>query len=138
MDAAWNKKNKHMNTPPPHTSAEIDTGLICLIMLARFHGISLSAEQLSHQFSTPGQHFSMEQLLLAARKSGLKARTVHTCIARLEHTPLPALAVAYDGTFFILARLQQGQVLIHDPHSARPDVVSGDALERPATASACR
>ncbi|WP_131817515.1 cysteine peptidase family C39 domain-containing protein, partial [Photorhabdus namnaonensis] len=41
-----------MSTESPHSSPELDTGLICLAMLARFHNIAISTEQLSHEFST--------------------------------------------------------------------------------------
>ncbi|MGV7963927.1 type I secretion system permease/ATPase [Photorhabdus tasmaniensis] len=119
-----------MSIESPHFSPELDTGLICLTMLARFHNIAISTEQLSHEFSTTNQGVTLQELLLAARKSGLKAKAVRTTLARLEHTPLPAIAVDRDGTFFILAKLDQEQVLIQDPRSARPEVISFEGLEQ--------
>jgi len=101
-----------------------DTGLICLVMLARFHNIALSVEQLAHEFSTASQPVTLPQLLLAARKSGLKAKAIHVKPDRLEHAPLPAIAVNRDGTFFILARQEREQALIHDPRAARPEIIS--------------
>ncbi|NHB86319.1 type I secretion system permease/ATPase [Photorhabdus tasmaniensis] len=119
-----------MSIESPHFSPELDTGLICLTMLARFHNIAISTEQLSHEFSTTNQGVTLQELLLAARKSGLKAKVVRTTLARLEHTPLPAIAVDRDGTFFILAKLDQEQALIQDPRSARPEVISFEGLEQ--------
>nr|WP_188093305.1 type I secretion system permease/ATPase [Photorhabdus heterorhabditis] len=119
-----------MSTEPPHSSSELDTGLICLAMLARFHNIAISTEQLSHEFSTSSQGLTLKELLLAARHSGLKAKAVHTTLVRLEHTPLPAIAIDRDGKFFILAKLDKEQALIQDPRSARPEVISFEQLEQ--------
>lgn len=104
----------------------LDTGLICLTMLARFHHIALSAEQIVHEFSALNRVMSLQELLLAARKVKLKAKVVQTKFDRLVHTPLPAIAIDKQGLFFIIARLEQNKVLIHDPRSARPEVISED------------
>ncbi|WP_047683970.1 MULTISPECIES: type I secretion system permease/ATPase [Xenorhabdus] len=119
-----------MSTESPNFSPELDTGLICLAMLARFHNIAISIEQLSHEFSAANQGVTQQELLLAARKSGLKAKAVRTTPARLEHTPLPAIAIDREGKFFILAKVDQEQALIQDPRSARAEVISFEGLEQ--------
>jgi len=107
---------------------EPDSGLIGLVMLARFHNIAADADQLAHDFCESGKNLTVPQLLLAARQLGLKAKRVRIDLARLPQTPLPAMAIDPDGHFFILARVQgdQGgdQVLIHDPRVERPQVLS--------------
>ncbi|KAF2410195.1 type I secretion system permease/ATPase [Pseudomonas antarctica] len=105
-----------------------DTGLVCLVMLARFHSVAASAEQLAHEFAPANQPFTQRELLLAARKLGLKAKSVNTTIARLDRTPLPAIAANGDGTFFIIAKLDQGKALIQDPRAERPEVITFQAL----------
>lgn len=120
------QSNTQTHSPIP----EKDTGLACLIMLARFHNIALSAEQLAHEFSATGQGLSLQELLLAARKSGLKVRAVQTRLARLQHSPLPAIAMDNDGSFFILARVDKEQALIQDPRSARPEILAFQTLEQ--------
>ncbi|MGO8656979.1 cysteine peptidase family C39 domain-containing protein, partial [Rhizobium ruizarguesonis] len=74
-----------------------------------------SAEQLAHEFSATGQGLSLQELLLAALKSGLKVRAVQTRLARLQYSPLPAIAMDNDGSFFIPARVDKEQALIQDP-----------------------
>lgn len=120
------QSNSQTHSPIP----EKDTGLACLIMLARFHNIALSAEQLAHEFSATGQGLSLQELLLAARKSGLKVRAVQTRLARLQYSPLPAIAMDNDGSFFILARVDKEQALIQDPRSARPEILAFQTLEQ--------
>ena len=101
-----------------------DSGLICLMMLARFHNIAADADQLAHDFRESGRDLTVPQLLLAAKQLGLKAKHVRTDLSRLPQTPLPAMAVDRDGRFVILARIDGDQVLIHDPSAERPQVLS--------------
>ncbi|MDD5388886.1 MAG: type I secretion system permease/ATPase [Gallionellaceae bacterium] len=105
-----------------------DPGLACLAMLARFHGISVEPAQLAHEFGD-GQPFGVTEILLAAKKLGLKAKHITTAANRLDTTPLPALAVDKDGGFFILARFDDGQALIHDPASPHPESLALEALQ---------
>lgn len=85
-------------------AATPDTGLACLVMLARFHQIAADPDQLAHQFKASGDAFGKTEILLAAKHLGLQAKPVKTSIDRLDRTPLPAMAVNSDGSYFILAR----------------------------------
>ncbi|MCC7007127.1 MAG: type I secretion system permease/ATPase [Ottowia sp.] len=111
---------------PPQEKPRIDTGLACLIMMAQLHGIAADPEQLAHEQS--GQRFDKESLLLSAKQLGLQAKVVNVKAERLTKTPLPAIALARDGSFFILARAQENQVLIHSPAVGRPQTMSHDEL----------
>jgi subfamily B ATP-binding cassette protein HlyB/CyaB len=99
----------------------IDSGLTCLVMLARLHGIAADPDQLAHEYQNGGQHFTQTEILLAAKKLGLKASLVKTPFERLDKTPLPAMVVGSDGRFFILAKVENEQALIHDPLTGRPE-----------------
>ncbi|MBD9680644.1 type I secretion system permease/ATPase [Pseudomonas sp. PDM18] len=119
-----------MNAPPRQEAPQpsIDSGLECLVTLARFHGIAASGEQLRHEFADSSELFNRDQLLLAARKLGLLTKAVHTRPERLAQTPLPAIAETSDGGFYILARVDQGQALIQVPGAPRPQTLSLDEL----------
>jgi subfamily B ATP-binding cassette protein HlyB/CyaB len=110
------------------TSPSIDSGLACLVMLARLHGVSADPDQLAHQYRESGRLFSSSDILLAAKGLGLQAKRVKSSLPRLDKTPLPAMAIDTDGCFFILARVEAGQVLIHDPAVSRPEKLSFEAL----------
>lgn len=105
-----------------------DSGLECLVTLARFHNIAASAEQLRHEFGHGDSPFKAEQLLLAARRLGLRAKPIQARPERLTRTPLPAIAKDKEGHFFILARVDQGKALIQIPGEDRPQVVELDEL----------
>ncbi|MCP1445045.1 subfamily B ATP-binding cassette protein HlyB/CyaB [Pseudomonas sp. GGS8] len=113
----------------PGPSAVLDTGLACLAMLARFHNVAVSTEQLTHEYVAEGQLFGKAEILLATRQLDLKAKAIRTTFERLGQTPLPAIACASDGGFFIIARMDQEKILIHDPRSQRPEMISAEQLQ---------
>ena len=102
-DEASQVQSDSASDNPP--KAEIDTGLVALVMLARFHSVAADPEQLAHEYDESGQPSGIPQILLAAKRLGLKARKVRTEPSRLERTPLPAMAVDLESNFFILARV---------------------------------
>ena len=118
----------HGTTSSPNALAELDSGLFGLVMLARYHGLAADPDQIAHEFKVDGRPFGVTQVLLAAKHLGLKARLVKTTVSRLPQTPLPALAVDKEGSFFILARTDQNKILIQEPHNERPQVLSLDEL----------
>lgn len=110
-------------TPPP-----FDTGLLCLVMLARYHQVAADVDQLAHEFRPTDASFGVTEILLAARKLDLRARRVQVVASRLSTTPLPAIGRNVDGNFFILARFDAGKALIHDPRSGSPTELTEEAL----------
>lgn len=121
---------QEQGTQTAKQTAVLDTGLACLAMLARFHNVAVSPEQLSHEYVEDGQVFGKAEILMAARKLDLKVKAVRTPVERLDRTPLPAIACANDGSFFIIARLDQDSILIHDPQSQRPEMINTEQLQR--------
>ena len=117
-----------MQQAPSPTPPSTDTGLACLIMLARLHQIAADPGQLAHQFKVSGEAFGQTDILLAAKHLGLQAKAVKTSIDRLDRTPLPAMAVDSAGGYFIVARFEGDKALIHDPTAERPQALSRDEL----------
>lgn len=110
--------------PDAARDASVDTGLLGLAMLARFHGIAADPDQLAHHFGEAGRPFDATRILLAAKSLGLKAKLIRSDAARLDRTPLPALAMDMDGRYFILARVDAEQVLIQYPGGERSQIFS--------------
>lgn len=116
-------------TPDPQAKPAIDTGLACLIMLARFHALAVDPQQVAHEFKESGQFFGVTEILLAAKKLGLIAKNVKPSKERIATTPMPAIALAKDGTFFIVARMEGEKILIHDPKVERPEIIDQATFE---------
>ena len=109
--------------------ALVDSGLICLLILARFHDLPADGSQLRHQFAQSGQVLSDTDLLRAAKHLGMKAGLVTTKWSTLQGTPLPAIAKRTDGCYVVLAKVEADKVLIQDPIEARALVLSRKQFE---------
>nr|WP_050477789.1 type I secretion system permease/ATPase [Herbaspirillum rhizosphaerae] len=113
-------------TPPPQ--AKIDTGLACLVLIARLHGVAADADQLAHESAVTDGGMNTTDLLLAAKRLELHAKALKVDVTRLAKTPLPAVAVGHcdDGSpdFFIVARANGDRVLIQSPAVGRPETLS--------------
>jgi subfamily B ATP-binding cassette protein HlyB/CyaB len=98
-----------------------------LVIIARFHGVPVDAQQLKHEMG-PGaldSYFSQSQLLLAATSLGLKAKPVQLEAPRLVKTPLPALMMDRDNRHFILARVSDdANALIQEGYATGPSILS--------------
>lgn len=107
-----------------------DTGLSCLLILARLFGVPADATQLRHEFGATGQAFCEVDLVRIARHIGLKAGLRRLAWPRLASTPLPAIAKCKDGRFVIVAKTASDQVLIQDPEKSQPGLLTGEAFDR--------
>jgi subfamily B ATP-binding cassette protein HlyB/CyaB len=117
------------SAPPSPVTDITDTGLICLLIVARFYDLPVDGSQLRHQFAQSGQPLSDTDLLRAAKHLGLKAGPLKTHWSKLASTPLPAVAKRTDGRYVVLAKIEGEKVLIQDPVEARPLMLSREQFE---------
>jgi ATP-binding cassette, subfamily B, bacterial HlyB/CyaB len=110
-------------------AAPPDTGLICLLILARFYDLPADGSQLRHQFAQSGQLLSDSDLLRAAKHLGLKAGQKTADWKKLAGIPFPVLAKRTDGHYVVLAKLEGEKVLVQDPTESRPLVLSREQFE---------
>lgn len=106
----------------------LDTGILCLAMMLQFHKMAADPAQLAHEHAPASGMIDLLGLVRAAKQVGLKSRTGTLKINRLEKAPLPAIAEAQDGTFFILARANDENALIQIPGAA-PEAITHEELE---------
>jgi len=106
-----------------------DTGLVSLVLVARFFGVAAETEQLRHRFARSQEPVSSNDLVRAARHLGLKARQVSSHWKKLEKTPLPALAQHADGRWIVIAKADTDRVLVHDPLESRPLTLPREIFE---------
>ena len=95
---------KSEEPPSVQRGAELDngaaitktSGLAALSLLSRLHHISTDAKTLGHQLNiAPSREATAQELLLAAKHLGLKAKLITCAADRLHLQPLPALAVMH-------------------------------------------
>jgi len=106
--------------PPPST---IDTGLVCLLILARFYGLPADGAQIRHQFGGTGHVLDDRDLQRAAKHLGFKVGLVQSEWSKLAGTPLPAIAAMRDGRYLVLAKEDADKVLVQDPLAQAPQVL---------------
>ena len=111
-------------------SPPVDTGLACLVVLARFHGIAADPAQLAHLHQEKGRPFAAAEVLQAARALKLMAKEAQSGTHRLGSLPLPAIAVDVDGRFFVLAKADSETALIHDPGEGKPQILTHEQLRQ--------
>ena len=106
-----------------------DSGLICLVQLARLHHIAADPQQLMHERGASSDAFDVDDIVRAGKSIGLKIRSVSSDWQKLAHTPLPAICQHRDGHFLILAAIRDDQVLIQDPLESRPLTLPRELFE---------
>ncbi|GAB1722784.1 MAG: type I secretion system permease/ATPase [Nitrospira sp. CR1.1] len=101
-----------------------DTGLLSLLLIARFYDVPMDGGQIQHQFGQSGRTLTSNALLRAAKHVGLKAGLATSSWDELAATPLPAIAQRTDGRHVVLAKVQGEKVLLQDPLEERPHILS--------------
>jgi len=105
---------------PPDTATDAHASLRALCVIARLHHVAADPDHLAHQLGwTPRHEASVDDLLLAARRLGLKAKLASTTPERLSLATLPALALVADDDGLrrtvVLAQCDGKRVLFQDP-----------------------
>ncbi|AUC95567.1 type I secretion system permease/ATPase [Bradyrhizobium sp. SK17] len=99
--------------------AKNDTsGLQCLQLMLRFHQVAVDLGQIRHRFS--GVEIGITEMLRCAKELKLKARVETLRWDKLARMPLPAIAELKDGTFLIVGRVADDDLLAQDPAVGSP------------------
>ena len=102
----------------------IDPGLEALATLLHFQGVAADREQIRHRLGVSA--IGASEMIRCARDLGLKARTHRTTWPRLAGTPLPAIASLRDGSFVVVGKASDDQVLVLSSQTARPTLMTRD------------
>ena len=111
------------------TAPVLDSGLACLVLLARFLEKPADEGKLRHSYSPAGELFDETIILLAAKEMGFKAKAADSELKRLAAAPLPCIIRRRDGSFVILAKMAGDKALVHDPAVGRPETYEHERLE---------
>ena len=111
-------------------SNSIDPGLYCFIMIAQFHGIAADPEQLKHALALEEGIMNEVDMLRAARTLKLKAKISTVKYKQLEKLPMPVIVGMKKDKFAVLARIDNGKLLILMPDGSPPQIIERVAFEK--------
>ena len=103
--------------------ASTPSGLGCLVIVARHHGLHLTVPQLIHDNVLSSREVSVAEILKCAQSSGLKAKAVHLDWSGLAHLnkALPVIVKLKNGGSIVLLRLEGEndavRVVLQDPNA---------------------
>ncbi|MBC7953816.1 MAG: type I secretion system permease/ATPase [Rhodospirillaceae bacterium] len=92
-----------------------DGALLAFVTAAGLFDIVIDSVEVRHALGNPTSALGLDDVAAAAGKVGLAARLERPAARRLQRTPAPAIAEMADGRFLILAKVDDGGVLVHDP-----------------------
>lgn len=111
-----------------------NTGLLCLMIIAHFHGKPVNEDHLRKRFGTGDSNWTEDQIILAANEIGMKAKCINTKINRIDFLPLPLIAYDRNNNYFLILKKESSSInpklLIHDFIESNPYLISLNELEK--------
>jgi len=105
---------------------------LCLVALCRYHQLAVDPAQLAHQFGRDDRTLGDTEIQRAAKSLGLRYRYLNLQTRADKCLPdaalLPAIAKNNDGSYCVLARQHEQQLLVHDLRLPQPAVMTVDAF----------
>ena len=117
-----------------HREGPVPSGLECLMIVARQHGLHLTTTQLIHDNLLTDQEVTLGELLKCANSSGMTAKAVKLDWKGLRQLKkaLPAIVWLRDGSSMVLLRLDgdenNARVILRDPNAAEDALLIIDQL----------
>ena len=101
----------------------IDTALVSLVAIAKFHGIPADINQLRRAYVVDGNLMDTLTMLRASKDIGLKSRELTIEKERLNSMPFPAVLQLTNGNYIVVLRAEQERLLIVDPYQDTPVLI---------------
>lgn len=101
----------------------IDTALVSLVAIAKFHGIPADINQLRRAYVVDGNLMDTLTMLRASKDIGLKSRELNIEKERLISMPFPAVLQLTNGNYIVVLRAEQERLLIVDPYQDTPVLI---------------
>lgn len=107
----------------------VDTGLFCIMYIARYFDIAANAEALLHEFQTQEHALSDRQLLNIANNLKLKAKVRTWELTEAQNIPFPAIFLTKENTWCVIGKITNDNALIRNPLNAKVESISLETLE---------
>lgn len=102
---------------------KIDTGLACLILVAKHYKITADMRQLERAYVLEEGSVDTTTLVRAGRDLKLKVRACQIGFDKLKDIPCPAILSMNEGRYIILHGFKDGRMFITDP-------MAGEAVQQ--------
>ncbi len=109
-------------------NVDLDSGLECLVFIARFHNIPISAEAVRHEHPSRDKCMDIIEILRAAKALNLKSKAVNKELDELSGLPTPAMFLGKDNKWRVLGRLNDEKILIRDPEKSGAELITYEEL----------
>ncbi|WP_281561677.1 type I secretion system permease/ATPase [Thalassomonas sp. RHCl1] len=109
-------------------SSHFLSGIQCLALVARFQQLPAEPDALFREFQHDDESLTDINLVRAAKSLGFKAKFIQDSSEKLSAHLLPAIGRHQDGHFFIIAKVANDEVLIHDLEKNKPTTHSYEEL----------
>lgn len=117
-----------MNTNNAKDANQIDSGMQCLITIAKYYGIAADDKQLRHLQSLEGKQMHVDDILRAAKKLKLKAKKARIKQKSLSEMTLPGVLQLTDHQFILLAKVDEKNALVLYAFESAPKLISHEEL----------
>lgn len=91
----------------------MDTAITSFLIIARFLNININQAELDNLSQSYHNKEGEVLILQLARHYKLKSKLSVTSLARLKEVKSPVIVKSNEGTFFILARIEQDEAMIY-------------------------
>ena len=108
---------------------DFDSGVECLVFIARFHNIPISVEAVRHEHPSRDKYMDTIEILRAAKSLKLKSKAVNKSLDELSGLPTPAMFLGKDDKWRVLGRLNDKKILIRDPEKSGAELITYEELE---------
>jgi subfamily B ATP-binding cassette protein HlyB/CyaB len=108
----------------------VDSGLVSVALIARFHGRPVDFGQLRHEFVSASGRFDASAVVRSLRGLGFQTELRKLAFAELRKLSGPAILVLNDGRFAVVGRTTEREALVQFAGQERPSAVAAGELER--------
>lgn len=115
--------------PVLYQSEVAECGIVCLAMVASFHGHHLDMNSARHRFPISLKGTSLKNVIDFARMIGLSARALRAEPAQLGRISCPAILHIDKDHFVVLKEMRGREAIVHDPVLG-PRRLSAEQIER--------
>ena len=97
------------------TLAYMNTGKICLAVVAKGFGMPIDEEKLTKEYGIGDDLFEPKDLIKAAKKINLKAKVVKSGKRGLSAIPVPAIAIMNNGDYIVIGENNAKKIALFSP-----------------------